>query len=57
MILICIWAVTATILLFLLIVKNKIIYRKINEILENCTDNQLAVVLNILKESVPFIKE
>lgn len=40
MILICIWAVTATILLFLLIVKNKIIYRKINEILEKIIDGK-----------------
>lgn len=36
----------------------KYIYlQKIYELLENCTDNQLAVVLNILKEGVPFIKE
>jgi transcriptional regulator with XRE-family HTH domain len=31
--------------------------KEINELLENCTDNQLAVVLNMLKESVPFLKE
>lgn len=37
--------------------ENNIYLQEINEILENCTDNQLAVVLNILKESVPFIKE
>ncbi len=29
----------------------------INEILDSCSDNQLAVVLNVLKESVPFLKE
>ena len=37
--------------------ENNIYLQEINELLENCTDNQLAVVLNILKESVPFIKE
>lgn len=31
--------------------------QEINELLENCSDNQLAVVLNMLKESVPFLKE
>ncbi len=31
--------------------------KEINELLEPCTDNQLAVVLNMLKESVPFLKE
>ena len=35
---------------------NRYLY-EINSLLENCTDNQLAVVLNMLKESVPFIKE
>lgn len=37
--------------------ENSLYLREINELLENCTDNQLAVVLNMLKESVPFIKE
>ena len=38
--------------------REKNIYlQEINEILESCSDNQLAVVLNILKESVPFLKE
>lgn len=37
--------------------ENNIYLQEINEILENCTDNQLAVVLNMLKECVPFIKE
>lgn len=31
--------------------------QEINELLGDCTDNQLAVVLNMLKESVPFLKE
>jgi transcriptional regulator with XRE-family HTH domain len=31
--------------------------REITELLGNCTDNQLAVVLNMLKESVPFLKD
>ena len=37
--------------------ENSLYLKEINELLENCTDNQLAVVLNMLKESVPFIKE
>lgn len=38
--------------------KEKNVYLQgINELLENCTDNQLAVILNVLKESVPFLKE
>ena len=31
--------------------------QEINVLLESCTDNQLAVVLNILKVSIPFIKD
>ena len=31
--------------------------QEINELLDDCSDNQLAVVLNMLKESVPFLKE
>lgn len=31
--------------------------QEINELLNECTDNQLAVILNMLKESVPFLKE
>ena len=31
--------------------------REIGALLEPCTDNQLAVVLNMLREFVPFIKE
>lgn len=38
--------------------KEKSVYLQgINELLEDCTDNQLAVILNVLKESVPFLKE
>lgn len=37
--------------------EGSIYLKEINELLKNCTDNQLAVVLNVLKESVPFIKE
>lgn len=38
--------------------KEKNIYlEEINEILNSCTDNQLAVMLNTIKELVPFIKE
>lgn len=50
--------------LFLLIInilevdnKQKTFYlNKIEEILNNCSDNQLAVVLKILEEVVPFLK-
>lgn len=31
--------------------------QEIHELLEDCSDNQLAVVLNMLKESVPFLKD
>lgn len=38
--------------------KNMRKYRKLKGLtLENCTDNQLVVALNILKNSIPFIKE
>lgn len=37
--------------------EKNIYLREINEILDGCSDNQLAVILNILKESVPFLKE
>lgn len=38
--------------------KEKNIYlQEINDILNNCSDNQLAVILNTLKDIVPFIKE
>ena len=37
--------------------ENNIYLQEINEILDTCSDNQLAVILNILKESVPFLKE
>lgn len=40
MIIICIWAITATILLLSLIVKNKLTYRKLNEILEKIIDGK-----------------
>lgn len=37
--------------------KQKTFYlNKIEEILNNCSDNQLAVVLKILEEVVPFLK-
>ena len=31
--------------------------REINQMLSSCSDNQLAVLLNTLREIVPFIKE
>lgn len=31
--------------------------REINELLACCTDNQLAVALNMLKATLPFLKE
>lgn len=31
--------------------------QEIHELLDTCSDNQLAVVRNMLKESVPFLKE
>ena len=31
--------------------------QEINALLDSCSDNQLAVVLNMLKESVPFLKK
>lgn len=38
--------------------KEKNVYlQEINDLLNTCSDNQLAVILNILKESVPFLKE
>lgn len=37
--------------------EKNIYLQEINEILDGCSDNQLAVILNILKESVPFLKE
>lgn len=37
--------------------EKNIYLKEINEILDGCSDNQLAVILNILKESVPFLKE
>ncbi len=37
--------------------ENNIYLQEINELLYHCTDNQLAVILNMLKESVPFLKE
>jgi len=40
MILICIWAVAATVVLLLLVIKNKKTYRKINEILEKILDGK-----------------
>lgn len=30
--------------------------QEISDLLEPCSDNQLAVVLNLLKETVPFLK-
>ena len=30
--------------------------QEINDLLACCSDNQLAVVLNILKETIPFLK-
>ena len=37
--------------------ENNIYLQDINELLANCSDNQLAVILNILKASIPFLKE
>lgn len=37
--------------------ENSIYLQQINELLSNCTENQLAVIFNMLKESVPFLKE
>ena len=38
--------------------KEKTLYlQEINDLLDTCSDNQLAVVLNLLKESVPFLKD
>lgn len=37
--------------------ENNIYLQEINELLYHCTDNQLAVIRNMLKESVPFLKE
>ena len=31
--------------------------QEITALIEPCTDNQLAVILNVLKESIPFLKE
>jgi len=31
--------------------------REINGLLDGCSDNRLAVVLNVLKATVPFLKE
>lgn len=40
MILICIWAIMATVLLLLFVIKSRITYRKINEILEKLMEGQ-----------------
>lgn len=38
--------------------REKNIYlNEINKMLNECSDNQLAVILNILKESIPFLKK
>lgn len=37
--------------------ENSLYLQQIQELLKDCTNNQLAVVLNMLKESVPFLKE
>jgi len=38
--------------------KEKSLYlQEISALLDTCSDNQLAVVLNLLKESVPFLKD
>ena len=37
--------------------ENNIYLQDINELLVNCSDNQLAVILNMLKASIPFLKE
>jgi transcriptional regulator with XRE-family HTH domain len=38
--------------------KEKSLYlQEINAVLDNCTDNQLAVLLNVIKETVPFLKD
>lgn len=35
----------------------EVLLKEIHEILDHCTDNQLSVILNVLKESVPFLKD
>jgi len=38
--------------------KEKSVYlQEIHALLDNCSDNQLAVALNVLKETVPFLKD
>ena len=38
--------------------KEKSLYvQEIHGVLDSCTDNQLAVILNVLKETVPFLKD
>ena len=37
--------------------ENNIYLQEINELLSHCTNNQLAVILNMLQQSVPFLKE
>ncbi len=37
--------------------ENNIYLQEINELLSHCTNNQLAVILNVLQQSVPFLKE
>lgn len=37
--------------------ENNIYLQEINELLSHCTNNQLSVILNVLQQSVPFLKE
>lgn len=37
--------------------KKNVYLQEINALLEDCSDNQLAIVLNMLKESMPFLKD
>jgi len=37
--------------------ENNVYLQEINELLSNCTENQLAVIRNLLKDSIPFLKE
>ncbi len=37
--------------------ENSLYLQQIQELLKDCTNNQLAVVLNLLKNTLPFLKE
>lgn len=37
--------------------ENSLYLQQIQDLLKDCTNNQLAVVLNLLKNTLPFLKE